>query len=92
MFQSQLKFNTHHEILGFVIRKSKDLNVAATIKVYTSLVTPHLEYASNIWPANSHSNSNETGKAQKRFLRYIYVKKEQFISIQDILEVYADQF
>lgn len=83
IFQDNFKFNNHYNylinkayrILGFVMRNSKDFDIQSTTRLYTSLVRPHLEYASNIWSPNCYTHSNEIEKVQKRFLRYIYIKR-----------------
>lgn len=100
IFQDNFKFNNHYNylinkayrILGFVMRNSKDFDIQSTTRLYTSLVRPHLEYASNIWSPNCYTHSNEIEKVQKRFLRYIYIKRNNMyptmISYRSMLEIF----
>lgn len=84
IFQSNLKFNNHYnyivnkayKMLGFVVRNSRFFkDLGCIIKLYNSLVRPHLEYASVIWSPQGGVNIDLIEKVQKRFLRYLYVRK-----------------
>ena len=62
--------------LGFIIRNSKFFKKTETlILLYNAFVRPHLEYASIIWSPQAESNIDLIEKVQKRFLRFLYVKK-----------------
>ena len=83
LFQSNLKFNNHFtfiknkavKALGFIIRNSKNFKISTIIKLYNSLVRPHLEYASQIWMPMETTHDDFIEKVQKRFLRYLHVIK-----------------
>lgn len=63
-------------MLGFVIRNSRFFkDLGCIIKLYNALVRPHLEYASVIWSPQGGVNIDLIEKVQKRFLRYLYVRK-----------------
>ena len=82
-FCSDLRFKDHfcyiankaYRALGFVMRNSKSFNVDTTVRLYNALVRPHLEYASVVWMPKAEVNINLLEKVQKRFLRYLFVKK-----------------
>lgn len=82
--QSNLKYNQHYEnitnkaykLLGFIIRNTKYFkNVKSIIYLYNAIVRPHLEYASVIWSPQTETHNNMIEKVQKRFLRYLHVRK-----------------
>lgn len=60
--------------LGFKIENSKFFNICTIIKPYNTLVRLHFEYASQIQINTVYSQTDLIDKAQKRFLRFIYVK------------------
>lgn len=83
-FQSNMKFNTHYKTiinkalraLGFIIRNAKNFSkIETTLKLYNALVRPHLEYASVIWSPSANVHADSIEKVQKRFVRFLYVKK-----------------
>lgn len=81
--QSNMKFHSHYisivnktyKVLGFVIRNSRYFGIDTTIRLYNALVRPSLEYASIIWAPESENSINLIEMVQKRFLRYLYLKK-----------------
>lgn len=82
--QSNLMFGNHYNdivnkayrALGFIIRNTKYFKrIESVARLYNALVRPHLEYASIIWAPQAEMNSNLIEKVQKRFLRYLYIKK-----------------
>ena len=99
-FQVNMKFTNHYNYivnrayksLGFVIRNSKNFQIPTIIRLYTALVRPHLEYASTIWSPTAECNINLVEKVQKRFLRYLYVRKNNIypfmISYRSMLETF----
>lgn len=103
IFQQNLKFNSHFEnivskayqVLGFIIRNSKNFEISTVIKLYNSLVRPKLEYASSVWFPIAMTNQNQIEKVQKRFLRYLYVRKYNVypfrISYQSMLDSFNVQ-
>ena len=83
-FQSNLRFSDHYNsiinkayrALGFVIRNSKHFKkIDSVVRLFNCLVRPHLEYAAVIWSPQTEVNINHIEKVQKRFLRYLYVRK-----------------
>lgn len=82
--QANFTFNNHYNVivnkaykmLGFVIRSTKFFkNISSLVKLYNALVRPHLEYAAVIWSPQAEVNINLIEKVQKRFLRFLYVRK-----------------
>nr|CAH7766805.1 unnamed protein product [Callosobruchus chinensis] len=83
IFQSDMRFNAQYiqivniayKYLGFVIRNSNSFELNTVIKLYHTLVRPHLEYAMQIWMPTADTHIDHIEKVQKRFLRYLYVRK-----------------
>jgi len=57
-------------MLGFIMRVSKDFKKKFTLKtLYTSLVRPHLEYASIVWSSFYNIHCIRIERIQKIFVR-----------------------
>lgn len=78
-----LKYNLHIESiinkafksLGFVIRTTKPFrDIESIIKLYKTLVLPHLEYASVIWNPFQKNHIDSLEAVQRRFTRYLWRK------------------
>lgn len=102
--QSNMKFNTHYKnivnkalrSLGFVIRNTKNFtNMVTIIRLYNALVRPHLEYASVILAPAANVHLEFIERVQKRFLRFLYVRKHNcyplLISYNSMLESFKIQ-
>ena len=85
-FDSNLRFNMHVElkvnsamkILGFTIRSSKCLNNIESIKLlFNAFVRANLEYASEVWSPYYARYSVSIENVQRKFLKYIYYKKNK---------------
>lgn len=84
-FQMNTNFSSHYiaiinkayRALGFVTRNSDNFQIATIVKLYNALVRPHVEYASIIWSPVAYSNSDMIEKVQKRFLRFLYLRKNK---------------
>lgn len=82
-FQGNLKFNDHYQsivsraykALGFIMRNSKNFKIDTIIRLYNAIVRPLLEYASCIWSPTSLTNIDQIERVQKRFTRYLYLRK-----------------
>lgn len=79
LFDSKLNFRAHYEsiihkansMLGFVKRWSREFKDPYTLKsLYTSLVRPNLEYASQVWSPFYQIHENRIESIQKNFLRF----------------------
>lgn len=81
---SRLTFDNHindivnraYRLLGFVIRNSCNFkNQSTLIMLYNSYVRSILEYSSLIWSPFYTTHKDKIEKIQKKFLRYLYLKK-----------------
>lgn len=100
-FQTNLKFNDHFEYiiakayksLGFLMRNAKDFKISTAVTLYNAIVRPHLEYASCIWSPTALSNIDLIEKVQKRFLRYLYLRKHNIypfmVSYKTLLSLFG---
>lgn len=93
--QTNIKFNRHYEfvvnkayrLLGVVIQNTKHCNKITTIIHLYVLVSGQLEeHTSVIWAPHTKIHINTMKKAQKRFLRYLYLK-EYNLSSHDLIIV-----
>lgn len=104
LMQSNLKFNSHHQYivnkayraLGFIIRNTKNFtNISSIVRLYNALVRPHLEYASSIWSPETAVGCELVERVQKRFLRYLFVRKYNFypylVSYRSMLDSFQIQ-
>ena len=78
-FDEKLSFKNHYSyiinkansMLGFVKRWSKDFPDPYTLKtLFTALVRPNLEYASQVWSPFYRVHINRIESIQRNFLRY----------------------
>jgi len=83
-FDNKLTFNEHvqiickkaYQLLGFVIRNTKNFTELQAIKcVYSSIVVPTLTYCDIIWSPIYYVHSNNIERVQKKFSRYLYFKE-----------------
>lgn len=82
-FQCNMRFGTHYDYvcnkalrsLGFVMRNGRDFNINTVVRLYTALVRPHLEYAQQVWMPSTYCHIDQVERVQKRFLRYLYMRK-----------------
>jgi len=79
IIQSDLKFNLHidgkikkaSQALGMLRRVLSDAPTDCKKLAYTSLVRPHLEYASQVWDPYNRGTVHQIEMAQNRALRFI---------------------
>ena len=58
-------------MLGFIKRCSKEFNnTLNTVSLFTTLIRPHLEYASQVWAPHYNCNIHRIGRIQKNFVKF----------------------
>jgi len=99
-FHQNLKFNNHYhnitskayKALGFVLRNSRHFQISTIIALYNACVRPYVEYASIIWMPTASVNIDLIERVQKRFLRFLYVKKNNayphMVSYRSMLDTF----
>ena len=83
-FQNNLSFNKHmskvigesFKIMGVILRNCRNFkNLDTLLTLFTTMVRPKLEYASEIWSPNSAAYKDKLEAVQRRFLKFLYYKK-----------------
>ena len=58
-------------MLGFIKRRAKEFNnTLITVSLFTTLIRPHLEYASQVWTPHYNCNINRIERIQKIFVKF----------------------
>jgi hypothetical protein len=79
IFDSVFTFNDHihficqkaSSMLGFIKRWAKEFNnTLITVSLFTTLIRPHLEYASQVWAPHYNCNINRIERIQKIFVKF----------------------
>jgi len=91
---SNLSWDTHvnyicsraNRSLGFIKRQLGKCSPEIKLKAYTTLVRPHLEYASCAWDPNSSTLIDVLEMVQHRAARFILHKYSRFESVTDMLK------
>src|SRR5207245_2993878 len=90
---SDLSWDTHvnficakaNQALGFVRRQLGKCSKEVKLKAYTSLVRPHLEYASCAWDPHSDVHIDQIEMVQRRAARFILNKYDRLDSVTEML-------
>ena len=71
--------------LGFIRRQLGKCSQEVKLKAYTSLVRPHLEYASCAWDPHVETQINQVEMVQHRAVRFILGQHSRFDSVTEML-------
>jgi len=71
--------------LNFIRQKIYGCSPEAKVLAYTSLVRPHLEYASAIWDPYTARDSNKLEKVQRRAARFVRTDYRQTTSASQLI-------
>ncbi len=90
---SDLTWDTHinyicaraNRALGFIRRQLGKCSQEVKLKAYTTLVRPHLEYASCAWDPHTDSHINQIEMVQHRAARFILNQHSWQDSVTDII-------
>jgi hypothetical protein len=90
---SDLSWNNHvdyacsraNRALGFVRRQLGKCSTMVKLKAYTTLVRPHLEYASAAWDPNTDTHIAQIEMVQHRAARFILSRFAQLDSVTGML-------
>lgn len=100
IFQNDLKFSQHisgkinkaNSILGLISRTFCYLDRFTFLKLYTSLVRPHIEYGNTIWYPHLRKDIDSVEKVQKRATKLLpeinhldYVERLRYLKLPSLV-------